>query len=158
MAQGAAQGSAQAGQGEGEQGSWLTLSEAAERSGLHKEALRARAKRGQLQVRKNNRGELLILLPPELLSPAQGSALSVAQTQVEQLADLVRTLEGELADLKVELAEARAEARTAKAVAIADVEAAKRVAEAEIAAKDALIAELKALLAEARKPWWRWWR
>jgi len=37
------------------------------------------------------------------------------------------------------------------------VAAAKLVAEAEIAAKDVLVAELRALLADARRPWW-WWR
>jgi hypothetical protein len=43
---------------------------------------------------------------------------------------------------------ARAEERAASA---------ERVAVAESAAKDELIGELKAMLAEARRPWWRRW-
>lgn len=146
-------------------GSWLTLSEAAARSGLHKELLRARAKRGQLEARKNNRGEVLVMLPAGLLRVAEGEGQDAAQAaqgtayaQVEQLAELVTSLEGELANVRLELVEARAEARTAKAVALADVEAAKRTAEEAIAAKESLVEELKALLAEMRKPWWRRWR
>ena len=37
---------------------WLTLSEAAQRSGLAREAIRTRARRGQITSRKGNRGEL----------------------------------------------------------------------------------------------------
>jgi hypothetical protein len=145
-------------QAQGEQGSWLTLSEAAERSGLHKEALRARAKRGQLQTRKNNRGELLILLPPELLTPAQGlaqgDAQAVAQAQLEQLADLVRSLEGELLEARLELARTEGKIEAAQAVTTAEVAA----VQAEVAAKDVVIGELKAMLTEARRPFWsRWW-
>lgn len=44
------------------------------------------------------------------------------------------------------------------ATARAEVGATRRTAEATIAAKDALVEELKALLAEARRPWWRRWR
>lgn len=134
-----------------EQGSWLTLSEAAARSGLHKEALRAKAKRGQLQHRRNNRGEMLVLLPPDLLTPAQASAQGYAQAQVEQLAELARTLETELVETKAELDKVREVARL-------NVEAAERLAAAQIDAKEQVIAELKAMLAEARKPWWRRWR
>jgi hypothetical protein len=151
-----------AAQDDAQLGSWLTLSEAAARSGLHKELLRARAKRGQLEARKNNRGEVLVMLPASLLRSAQGdgqeAAQGIAYAQVEQLAELVTSLESELANVRLELVEARAEARVAKAVALADVEAAKRAAEEAIAAKESLIEELKAMLAEMRKPWWRRWR
>jgi hypothetical protein len=57
---------------------------------------------------------------------------------------------------------ANADREAARAVAKSDVEAAARIAEAKIAAarmevtaKDELIIELKAMLAEARRPWWR---
>lgn len=159
-AQGLSKGMLMAARDDAQLGSWLTLSEAAARSGLHKELLRARAKRGQLEARRNNRGEVLVMLPASLLMPAQGDGQDAAQgtvyAQVEQLAELVTSLEGELANVRLELVEARAEARTAKAVALADVEAAKRAAEEAIAAKESLVEELKALLAEMRKPWWRW--
>jgi hypothetical protein len=56
-------------------------------------------------------------------------------------------------DLRVELAKAQAEREAARAVAIADV----ATAQAEVTAKDELIAELKMLLSEARRPWWRRW-
>lgn len=167
-------------QGEPEQGSWLTLSEAASRSGLHKEALRARAKRGQLQHRRSNRGEMLVLLPPELLTPAQGfahpaqgfaqpaaqaahgSAPEQAQAQVEQLAELLRDAEGELAEAKVIIATLKEQTESARAVAIADVATAR----AEIEAQGLVLVELRRTLdherlradrleAELRRPWWR---
>jgi hypothetical protein len=139
-----------AAQGQGEQGSWLTLSEAAGRSGLHREALRARAKRKQLPSQRNNLGQLLVMLPPDLLTPAQGAAQGAAQAQAEQLTDLVR-------DLEQELAEVRATAQADLAKAIAERDAAREVAEAKVGAMERLVAELQAMLAEARRPWWRRW-
>ena len=57
---------------------------------------------------------------------------------------------------------ANADREAAGAVAKSNVEAAARIAEAkivaarmEVTAKDELIVELKAMLAEARRPWWR---
>ena len=47
---------------------WFGLSEAAQRSGLAREAIRTRARRGQITSRKGNRGELLVQLPAELLT------------------------------------------------------------------------------------------
>jgi hypothetical protein len=132
-------------------GSWLTLSEAAERSGLHKEALRARAKRGQLQARKNNRGETLVMVPPELLTAAQGDGQGAAQGQTEQLTDLVRELEGELAEAQVKIARLEERIEAARAVAIADVATAK----AEVEAKERYVRQLEELLAAANRPWWR---
>jgi DNA-binding transcriptional MerR regulator len=144
----------EAAQGRVEQGSWLTLSEAAERSGLHKEALRARAKRKQLPSQRNNLGQILVMLPPDLLTLAQGAAQGVAQGiahgQVEQLVELVR-------DLEQELAEVRANAQADLAKAVAERDAAREVAEARVAAAERLVAELQAMLAEARRPWWRRW-
>jgi hypothetical protein len=78
----------------------------------------------------------------------------------------VTALRAENIELREALARVTAEREAARAVALADVAAAKRVAEAEIAAQIAasltkeaalreLVAELKALLAEARRPWWR---
>jgi hypothetical protein len=57
---------------------------------------------------------------------------------------------------------ANADREAVRAMAKSDVEAAARIAEAEISAarmeviaKNELIVELKAMLAEARRPWWR---
>lgn len=48
-----------------EEDPWLGLTEAAQRSGLAREAIRARARRGQITSRKANRGELLVQLPAD---------------------------------------------------------------------------------------------
>jgi type I site-specific restriction endonuclease len=135
-------------QGAGEQGPWLTLSEAAECSGLHREALRARAKRKQLPSQRNNLGQLLVMLPPDLLTLAQGGAQGAAQAQAEQLADLVR-------DLEQELAEVRATARADLAEAIAERNAAREVAEAKVMAMERQLADLREQLAWHRRSWWR---
>ena len=100
---GAAEGWSGMAAGEVEQGPWLTLSEAASRSGLHREALRARAKRGQLPSRRGNTGQVLVQLPPDLLNPAHGAAQGVAQAQVEQLAEVIHDLEHELGELRERL-------------------------------------------------------
>jgi hypothetical protein len=59
---------------------------------------------------------------------------------------VVADLQAEVADLRVALARAEA-----------DRDAAKTVAEAEVAAKDVLVAELRKLLDDARRPWWQRW-
>jgi hypothetical protein len=47
---------------------WLSLTEAAQRSGLSREAVRARARRWLIPARKSNRGDTLVQLPADLLS------------------------------------------------------------------------------------------
>jgi hypothetical protein len=148
---------------------WLPLSEAASRSGLHKEALRARAKRGHLPSRRGNLGQVLVQLPPELLTSAHGAAQDSAQGQVEQLAEVVRDLEQELSEARERLAKAEAKVEAVTALAQVEVDAARRIAAAEVgalrqqhvaevAALRELAAELRALLAESRRRWWRRWR
>lgn len=72
----------------------------------------------------------------------------------------------EAAELRGALGRAEAKAEAITAVAKGEVEAAKRVAAAEveamreqlqagIAARNAVIEELRAMLAAARRPWWR---
>jgi hypothetical protein len=51
-----------------EESPWLSLTEAAQRSGLSREAVRARARRGLVPSRKGNRGDTLVQLPAALLS------------------------------------------------------------------------------------------
>ena len=71
--------------------------------------------------------------------------------------------------MHVDLARAEERAKAIEAVARSDVEAAKRIVEAELAAKDEVVAELRAQVARevarsdalaselalARRPWWR---
>ena len=47
---------------------WHSLTEAARLTGLDREAIRSRARRDLLPSRKNNRGELLVQLPADLLT------------------------------------------------------------------------------------------
>ena len=136
---------------------WLSLTEAAQRSGLAREAIRARARRNLIPSQKGNRGELLVQLSADLLAgDGQGTAGSPA--------DVVTDLLAEAADLRERLARTETEREAARAVATAEVAAAKATAAAEVAAKEELILELKnmlgelrAELAEARRPWWRRW-
>jgi hypothetical protein len=164
---------------------WANLTRTAQRLGWPRERLRSLARRGRLQTRRTNTGELLILLTPELVAQAQAApgpaprpthrpayrsnaADPEADLEASPVADpwagRMAELEDCVAGLQVDLAKATAERDAARAVAVADVNAAKMVAEAEIAAakaeaaaKDQVIAELKAMLAEARRPWWRRW-
>jgi hypothetical protein len=159
---------------------WLTVVDAARATGWHPERLRSLARRGMVVSRRGNRG-LEILVEHGLPRPTgdrlrprgrpaaeptaadgHGADPAVPRDRVERLRETVDALRDELADaaaraagLRVDLAKALAERDAARAVAVADVAAAKLVAEAEIAAKDVLVAELRALLAEARRPWWR---
>jgi hypothetical protein len=129
---------------------WLGLTEAAELTGLDREALRSRARRGLLPSRKGNRGQLLIQVPADL---ADGH--DHADDRDDRGAD--RDLAGmraAMTDLSAEVGELR----VALARAEADRDAAKAIATAELAAKDQVIAELRTMLAELRRPWWRRWR
>ena len=67
---------------------------------------------------------------------------------------LVADLLAEVGDLRELLARAQAERDAAESVALAQVEAAK----AQAAAMRELVDELKAQMAEARRPWWQRWR
>lgn len=134
---------------------WLSLSEAAQRSGLAREAIRARARRSQIRSRKGNRGEILVQLPAGLMAEA---GQDMAGASAELLADLT----AEVADLRAALARSEAEVETARAVAEAKVEAARDAAEARIAAAGVEVAAVRELadrltaeLAELRRPWWR---
>lgn len=116
---------------------WLGLSEAAAVTGLAREAVRARARRGLIPSRKGNDGRIVVQIPAGLAAEAgQGEA------------GLLAELTAEVADL-----------REALARAVAERDAAMAVRMAEVAAKVELIEELRAMLADARRPWWqRWFR
>lgn len=139
---------------------WMTLTEAAQRSGHTREALRQRVRRGTLPATKGNDGQLRIhtrdltdLSPPDTTKDNQGQedtattdaaldALTVSQ--VDLRADLERTrtaldtvMIDRLADHgRAERAEAHAAAETAR-----------------VSAVEARLAVAEAALAEARLPW-----
>ena len=138
-----------------EEDPWLSLTEAAQRSGLAREAIRARARRGQISSRKGNRGELLVQLPAEMLA---GSG----QTMTGPQADLVADLLAEVADPRARLARAEADVSMANALAEARADAARDTADARVIAARVearavreLCDRLTAELLEARRPWWR---
>jgi uncharacterized protein involved in exopolysaccharide biosynthesis len=141
--------------GMAEEGPWLSLTEAAQRSGLAREAIRAQTRRKLIPSQKGNRGELLVQLPADLLA---GDVQGMAGPAADPVADLL----AEVADLREQLARTEAEREAARAVATAEVAAAKTGAMAEVAAKEELIQELRKMLGslraelvEARRPWWR---
>jgi hypothetical protein len=123
---------------------WLPLSETAKRLGKSSDAVRAMIRRGRLSTRKGNDGRLLVGVATDSDEQATDSDRPRNEPATDELLQ-------EVMDLRVALARAEAERDAERRVAVADVATAR----AEAAAKDALIVELKALLAEARKPWWR---
>lgn len=112
---------------------WLGLTEAAQVTGLTREAIRSRTRRGLLPYRRNNRGELLVQLSP-------GSMTDADPGMTDAMADLL----AEMTELRVDLARAEAER-----------DAAVTVGEARATALRELADRLTAELAELRRPWWR---
>jgi hypothetical protein len=150
----------------GDTGRWVTLGEAARALQVSRSAIYGRIGRGTLQMRRNgNRGTLVFLTSSMTAAEHHGDHHPDSHRDVDRDVT-VTALRAENIELREALARVTAEREAARAVALADVAAAKRVAEAEIAAQIAasltkeaalreLVAELKALLAEARRPWWR---
>jgi hypothetical protein len=133
---------------------WLTLAEAAAHTGRHIDALRTMARRGKLERRKGNAGQWLVRLPSDDL------ARSDRRNDLRHdndLTEVVAELREEVTELRVALA--RAEAGHDAALAQARTEGDARVAkaEAEAAAQRELGMELRKLLDDARRPWWRRW-
>jgi len=166
-------------------GQWLNVTQAAHRLEWPRERLRSLARRGRIQTRRSNTGELMVLLTPEMLAkgqeasprPAHGSTTRLAYRSTYRPAhgpadddpevglwaeSEAVALRQQVADLRVELARAQEQVAAARAVAVADVataEARSAAQEAAAQAKEAalreLVDELKAQLAEVRRPWWR---
>jgi hypothetical protein len=124
-------------------GDWLTIAAAARRLGINPRSVRGRIARGTLVWKPNGNAGKLVLVPPAGgpgggpagapgddpdAAPAGGPAGGPAGEAFE-----VELLRGELTEALVAAARA----------------------EAQLGAKDELIVELKTMLAEARRPWWR---
>jgi hypothetical protein len=118
---------------------WLPLAEGAKRLGVTVDSLRKKASRGLVEHRKGNDGRIMVLVGGETVAS-------------QWLAD-----PDELADARAETDRWRTLAEQ-RGIDLARAEEKAAAVETRLAAKDELIAELKALLAEARKPWWRRWR
>lgn len=137
---------------------WLTLAEASARTGRHIDALRTMVRRGKLERQKGNAGQWLIKLPTDGLTRSdRGDDLAVDP----DLTEVVAELREEVTELRVALARAEAghDAMLAQARAEGDARAARAEAEAEAeaVAQRELAAELRKLLDDARRPWWRRW-
>ena len=128
---------------------WLSLTEAAELTGLDREALRSRARRNLIPSRKGNRGQLLIQVPTDFTN---GHDRDDDRDSRERDRDLAGLREA-MTDLVAEVGELR----VALARAEADRDAARAITTAELAAKDQVITELRTMLVELRRPWWRRW-
>ena len=163
------------GRGEAER-PWLTLTEAAALSGRHIDALRAMARRGRIERRKNNAGQWVVRLPeswPQAgtagalgstlgTAPADsgaalgslGTALGNAQGEDSGTAKALAELREEVAELRVALARTESQAEAITAVAKGEVEAVKRVAAAEVEAMreqlEAGVAARNAVIEELR--------
>jgi hypothetical protein len=121
---------------------WLPLAEAARRLGVTVDSLRKRASRGLVEHRKGNDGRIVVLVNGETAASqwlADPDELAEARAETERWRTLAEQRGIDLA---------RAEERAT---------ATERVAEAKVAAAERLVEELKAMLAEGRRPWWRRW-
>ena len=124
-------------------GQWLSVAAAARRLGVSPRAIRGRMKRGTIEWRPlGNTGR-------EVLVTSEDAARDEDR---DGPADVLDQLREELADLREALGRAEARAESADRIAEARVE----TAQAEAKMLRELIAELRAELTRARKPWW--WR
>src|SRR3954470_325261 len=131
----------------------IPLAEAAVLAGRHPEALRSMIRRGQLTARRDNRRGWLVALP----QPAEQPDGPVADRAMAGQDDALAELREEVAGLREALARSEAGRDTAAALARAEGEARTAKAEAEVAALRELVAELRVMLAAARRPFWRRW-
>jgi hypothetical protein len=141
---------------------WLTLAEAAERSGRHIDAIRTMARRGKLERRKGNAGQWLVKLPPDALltAPDRGGDAASDTRADAGLAEVVAELKEEVTELRVALARSEAGHNAALAQVRAEGETRAAKAEAELEAARTMLGQersrtdrLEAALAEARRPW-----
>ncbi len=140
----------------GQDASWLLLSDAGRRLGLSRGALRKRIARGRLEARKGNDGFVRVLVTGDA-EPGQGQegASSVHGDGAGPLPEAVHLLSA-LADARVAAARAAGECVALRAL-VTDLRA-ERDAQAAAHAREretlqAVIGDLRVQLAEARKGW-----
>jgi hypothetical protein len=162
-------------------GPLLTLTEASIVTGRPPEAIRTMIRRHKLAALKGNDGKWLVEIPVDMKRPVgqdHGQAASrdnapnrVAKHGqngvdrsvnliVEQATTRLTELEAVASELRLDAEHWRDRAEQealARARAEGKLEAFERAHAAEISAKDALVVELRALLDDARRPWWRRW-
>src|SRR4051812_14253227 len=149
MSGSAARGGPDVAESEPGQEPWLTLTEAARRTGRHPDALRAMIRRGKLDGRKGNAGQWLVRMTARMLAESTAESDSAARPD---MADVVAELRQEV--LEVRVAAARTEAERDSAVAVlAEVRATLAEARELHTAERARADRLEAALAEARRPW-----
>ena len=123
------------GPGDGPGVEWLTIAAAARRLGVSPRAIRGRILRKTIEWKATgNTGRLVLVRSRDVAANDPGDGPEDALDQ-----------------LREELMEARLATAAAEGARFA----AEALRSAEVAAKDELIAELKAMLAAARQPWWR---
>jgi len=145
-------------------GEWLCYREAAERLGSTPDAIRYRALRGKWPRRRGNDGRARVQLPENAQAVRTPSEQPVRtpSTRASE-GPLIKALEAHVATLKEQLAaaETRLEKQAAELTDRTAQHAAELVAEREttekaIAAFSSLADRLDAMVAEKRRPWWRW--
>jgi hypothetical protein len=121
----------------------IGVAEAAKRLGKTVDAVRSLARRGKLKARRGNDGKLLIMLAPS------DEAATVADEIADGHDEALAVLRDQLEDTRDQLEHWR---RSAEEARVAQARAEERAD-----AQRELVTELHKLLAEARRPWWRWW-
>jgi hypothetical protein len=114
---------------------WLPMAEAASQLGLNPVALRSRLRRGQYRARKGNDGRVMVEVDAR---SSHGQAAVTAEDELRVELDILRR------EHAVALEKARGELETARI--------AQARAEAERDSLERLIGELRAMLADARRP------
>jgi hypothetical protein len=136
-----------------EAGLWLTQGEAAAALGWHIERLRAAAKRGKLQRRKNNQGQWLVLVPPQGISGAAlGHAPDSGAAMPQAALAHAQGMEEALVELRQGLTEERAGRARAEGELAAEL---RRSADLvlTVATLRTDLADARRELADARKGW-----
>jgi hypothetical protein len=130
--------------GDSEAAPVVSVAEAARRLGRTVDGVRGLVRRGKLTAKRGNDGKLLIVLPTGGdESDDEAGALALLRDQLEEIRDQLENWRLAAEEARLALAKAEGERDAAQAVALAKEQAAER-----------LIAELRAQLAEARRPWW----
>lgn len=150
MAEETAQG--RPGDGQEVEGEWLPIATAARRLGISPKAIRGRIERRTIAWKQDgNRGRLVLVQPWD--GPRDAPGEDEGEEHDEDVRQERDQLQEELGEARVRIGRLEEQVKAAQAVAVADV----ATAEAKVEARDMVIAELKEMLAEARRPWWRRW-